>query len=240
MTQRQRILVCGATGFIGRNIVERLSHQANAEVIAVEHETPRFDCPDVAWVRADLTCQEDVQTVLQGIDIVVQAAATTSGAADIVQRPYIHTSDNAVMNSYFSDGLRPEHQTCRFFQLHRHVSEQRPTAIRGRFHRGDSPAILRRRLDEDLFRENGGVLRRPRTHEVHSTASFQYIRAPRQVRSGTVSYVRRDRHEGYDSFRRQDCRLGRRHGGTRFTLYRRSRSLRRTLDPPPVETFRPL
>ncbi len=100
MTQRQRILVCGATGFIGRNIVERLSHEPNAEVIAVEHDTPRFDCPNVAWVRADLTCQEDVQTVLQGIDIVVQAAATTSGAADIVQRPYIHTSDNAVMNSH--------------------------------------------------------------------------------------------------------------------------------------------
>ena len=100
MTQRQRILVCGATGFIGRNIVERLSHEPNAEVIAVEHETPRFDCPNVAWVRADLTCQEDVQTVLQGIDIVVQAAATTSGVADIAQRPYIHTSDNAVMNSH--------------------------------------------------------------------------------------------------------------------------------------------
>ena len=100
MTQRQRILVCGATGFIGRNIVERLSHEPNTEVIAVEHETPRFDCPNVAWVRADLTCQEDVQTVLQGIDIVVQAAATTSGVADIVQRPYIHTSDNAVMNSH--------------------------------------------------------------------------------------------------------------------------------------------
>ena len=100
MTQRQRILVCGATGFIGRNVVARLSHEPNAEVIAVEHETPRFDCPNVAWVRADLTCQEDVQTVLQGIDVVVQAAATTSGAADIVQRPYIHTSDNAVMNSH--------------------------------------------------------------------------------------------------------------------------------------------
>ena len=38
----------------------------------------------------------------QGIDIVVQAAATTSGVADIVQRPYIHTSDNAVSEfAYF-------------------------------------------------------------------------------------------------------------------------------------------
>ena len=35
----------------------------------------------------------------QQFDLVVQAAATTSGSKDIVERPYIHTTDNAVMNS---------------------------------------------------------------------------------------------------------------------------------------------
>jgi nucleoside-diphosphate-sugar epimerase len=34
------------------------------------------------------------------VDIIIQAAATTSGAKDIVARPYIHVTDNAVMNSY--------------------------------------------------------------------------------------------------------------------------------------------
>jgi GDP-L-fucose synthase len=33
------------------------------------------------------------------MDIVIQAAATTSGARDIVATPYIHVTDNAVMNS---------------------------------------------------------------------------------------------------------------------------------------------
>ena len=36
---------------------------------------------------------------MNGIDIVLQFAATTSGANDIVNRPYIHVTDNAVMNS---------------------------------------------------------------------------------------------------------------------------------------------
>jgi nucleoside-diphosphate-sugar epimerase len=100
MTHRQRVLVCGATGFIGRNTVEHLSRRTDIDLVAVEHEKPRFDCPNVEWVIADLTRQEDVARALHNIDIVIQAAATTSGAGDIVNRPYIHTTDNAVMNSH--------------------------------------------------------------------------------------------------------------------------------------------
>ena len=100
MTHRQRILVCGATGFIGRNTVEYLSQRTDINLIAVEHEKPRFDCPNVEWITADLTRQEDVARALHNIDIVIQAAATTSGAGDIVNRPYIHAADNAVMNSH--------------------------------------------------------------------------------------------------------------------------------------------
>ena len=100
MTYRQRVLVCGATGFIGRNTVEQLSRRKDIELVAIEHEKPRFECPNVEWITANLTHQEDVARALQGIDTVIQAAATTSGAGDIVNRPYIHTADNAVMNSH--------------------------------------------------------------------------------------------------------------------------------------------
>ena len=100
MTHRQRVLVCGATGFIGRNTVEHLSRRTDIDLVAVVHEKPEFDCPNVEWITADLTKQEDVARALYNIDIVIQAAATTSGAGDIVNRPYIHTADNAVMNSH--------------------------------------------------------------------------------------------------------------------------------------------
>ncbi|HEV8014404.1 MAG TPA: NAD(P)-dependent oxidoreductase [Stellaceae bacterium] len=96
---KKRVLVCGATGFIGRNITEALSLRTDVEVVAVFNRKATFDCPNVEWVHADLTNPQDVTRALQGIDVVVQAAATTSGAKDIVARPYIHVTDNAVMNS---------------------------------------------------------------------------------------------------------------------------------------------
>ncbi len=46
-----------------------------------------------------MTKIEDIERVIEGVDIIIQAAATTSGSKDIVSRPYIHVTDNAVMNS---------------------------------------------------------------------------------------------------------------------------------------------
>jgi GDP-L-fucose synthase len=97
--QNKKILVCGATGFIGRNLVERLAARGDCEVIAVEHNRPRYAIDGVEWLSADLTRAEDVDRVVAGADIIVQAAATTSGSKDIVTQPFIHTTDNAVMNS---------------------------------------------------------------------------------------------------------------------------------------------
>ena len=36
----------------------------------------------------------------KGIEIVLQFAATTSGSNVILNKPYVHVTDNAVMNSY--------------------------------------------------------------------------------------------------------------------------------------------
>jgi len=96
---RPKILICGATGFIGRNLTEHFAAAGNAEVHAVRLTRPEYACTGVTWHHADLRNAEAVTDFLRGFDIVIQAAATTSGARDIVTRPYIHTTDNAVMNS---------------------------------------------------------------------------------------------------------------------------------------------
>jgi nucleoside-diphosphate-sugar epimerase len=53
----------------------------------------------VAWHQADLRDAGAVAALVRGADVVVQAAATTSGSRDILATPYIHVTDNAVMNS---------------------------------------------------------------------------------------------------------------------------------------------
>lgn len=96
----KKLLICGATGFIGRNLVEHFSKLGEYSVKAVYNKRPPLhDVPNVQWVQADLNNAADVERVVDGADVVLQYAATTSGAGDIVNRPYIHVTDNAVMNS---------------------------------------------------------------------------------------------------------------------------------------------
>jgi nucleoside-diphosphate-sugar epimerase len=96
---KQKLLVCGATGFVGRNMVEYFSQKGEYDIHAVSFNRPTYECKGVTWHQADLRDSEALDKLLEGVDIVVQAAATTSGAKDIVARPYIHVTDNAVMNS---------------------------------------------------------------------------------------------------------------------------------------------
>lgn len=96
---KKKMLICGATGFIGRNLTEHFAKQADIEVHAVHFQRPAYHCPGVIWHQADLRSPAAVENLVQGTDIIIQAAATTSGAKDIVTRPFIHVTDNAVMNS---------------------------------------------------------------------------------------------------------------------------------------------
>lgn len=96
----KNILICGATGFIGRNLLDYYYNQKEYNIRATHFNRPALkEYTGVEWVKADLRNPETVKQVLQGIDIVLQFAATTSGSKDITSRPYIHVTDNAVMNS---------------------------------------------------------------------------------------------------------------------------------------------
>ena len=93
------ILICGATGFIGRNLVNYFSQGEYSIVAIYNKKKPFVTNENVKWVKADLTKADEIKNIIQDIDIIIQAAATTSGSKDIVSQPYIHTTDNAVMNS---------------------------------------------------------------------------------------------------------------------------------------------
>lgn len=97
---KKKLLICGATGFIGRNMVEYFSQKDEFEVHAIRFNREEYQVKNVIWHKVDLRNSDQIEKVIAGIDIIIQAAATTSGAKDIVTKPYIHVTDNAVMNSY--------------------------------------------------------------------------------------------------------------------------------------------
>ncbi len=95
----KKVLICGATGFIGRNIAEQLCRRQDLEVHGTYLKSSPWDNSKVTMIKVDLTNKEDVNSAIRGKDIVIQAAAVTSGAKDIITKPYCHVTDNAVMNS---------------------------------------------------------------------------------------------------------------------------------------------
>lgn len=97
--EKRKVLVCGATGFVGRNIAEHLAKLDDFEVYGTYLRSPPYNNPKINLQEHDLRDEASVKRAVKGMDIIVQMAATTSGAKDIVSRPYVHVTDNVVMNS---------------------------------------------------------------------------------------------------------------------------------------------
>tara|TARA_B100001093_G_C26720770_1_gene967724 strand:+ start:76 stop:1044 length:969 start_codon:yes stop_codon:yes gene_type:complete len=95
-----RLLICGASGFIGQNLMEHFSKNENFDVTGVIYNS---DIPnhlsDLKFIRGDLKDSSFVNEVCKDKDIILQFAATTSGANDIVNKPHLHVTDNAIINS---------------------------------------------------------------------------------------------------------------------------------------------
>jgi len=131
MSSKRKLLICGGTGFIGRNLCETFSQLSEYDVHATHFQREAPKIPGVTFHRCDLRQPEAVTQLLKGFDILIQAAATTSGAKDIVNSPSLHVTDNAVMNSYlFREAVSAKVQHVLFFscsvmypQLNRPVTE---------------------------------------------------------------------------------------------------------------------
>ena len=98
--KNKTILICGATGFIGRNLLDYYHNSTDYKIKATHFKRPKLEgYEEVEWVKCDLRDSSQVKNILKNVDIIFHFAATTTGAKDIVSKPYIHVTDNAVMTS---------------------------------------------------------------------------------------------------------------------------------------------
>ena len=93
----KRILITGASGFIGRNLFESLSLRPDFEVWGTYKMRKFSDSPRL--IQADLTQKEVVKDVTKGFDVLIHAPSVTSGAKDIRERSSIHVTDSMIMNT---------------------------------------------------------------------------------------------------------------------------------------------
>ena len=99
----KKMLICGANGFIGRNALEFFQRDYDITAVLFSSDSPDYGKIDgVRYIKTDLRIEQEVKQIFeeQEYDVVIQAAATTTGSKDVVERPYVHVTDNVVMNAW--------------------------------------------------------------------------------------------------------------------------------------------
>ncbi|MFN8722416.1 MAG: NAD-dependent epimerase/dehydratase family protein [Rhodospirillales bacterium] len=94
-----RVLVTGASGLIGRNLVRRLVAEGARVRATVFRTPPPADEPTVDWMPVDLTRGEDCARAVAGMDFVFMNAASTAGAAVMARTPLAQVTPNVLMNT---------------------------------------------------------------------------------------------------------------------------------------------
>lgn len=99
MPRAEKILVTGASGFLGGSLVRRLVAEGHRVRALVHENEPIGLAGPCEIVRGDLGRPEDCRRAVDGVDRVFHFAAVTSGAAVMVRTPLVHLTPNVVMNT---------------------------------------------------------------------------------------------------------------------------------------------
>lgn len=97
MNKESKILILGATGFVGRNLAERLYNEGytNLRNHGFNRKLEGFG----ESVQGDLRDENFVNEIMEGVDVVFHCAASTSNAVDTIYAPLLHVTPNVIINA---------------------------------------------------------------------------------------------------------------------------------------------
>jgi GDP-L-fucose synthase len=94
----KKILILGCSGFIGKNLGYHFSKKKNYKVYGT-YLTKKPNIKNIKFYKHNILNRFRNDKLFNNKDIVINCAAVTSGAKDIVKKPYIHVTDNNIINS---------------------------------------------------------------------------------------------------------------------------------------------
>ena len=99
----KKVLVCGGAGFVGTNTILALL-ELGADVVATRHSSsPQIEDSRIEWRQCDLTTAAGCAEAVAGCQLVINAAASTSGASVIQDTPLVHVTPNVLLNTLLLD-----------------------------------------------------------------------------------------------------------------------------------------
>ncbi len=93
MKQFGRIAVLGATGLVGRHLVETLLARGATDIVATYRARPAYEAKGLEWRHADLMLPQSARAALRGVNVVLQCAGKLSTAAELRRDPVGSVTD---------------------------------------------------------------------------------------------------------------------------------------------------
>ena len=100
----KKVLILGASGFIGKNLVNYLS-KFKYDLYGTYYNSKPKKNSKIKYYKVDLKAKKQTDKIIKGMDIIIQAAAVTGGIKDAKKNPAKYIADNAIMNSVIFESI---------------------------------------------------------------------------------------------------------------------------------------